>query len=131
MAYLRNRQKKLSIINSQFSTINYPGLRAAERPTNRAEVYAEPVKVKTNHAEVKGEAFAKISSVVALQARSDKRKSESLGGKFNRAETKSNRAGTGIPLAIRFFSYAKEINLQGNTLALFRARFARIARILT
>ncbi|MBR3634019.1 MAG: hypothetical protein IKN51_05745 [Bacteroidaceae bacterium] len=30
----------------------------------------------------KGEAFAKISSVVALQARSDKRKSESLGGKF-------------------------------------------------
>ena len=29
----------------------------------------------------KGEAFAKISSVVALQARSDKRKSESLGGK--------------------------------------------------
>ena len=39
----------------------------------------------------KGEAFAKISSVVALQARSDKRKSESLGGKFNRAEVKSNR----------------------------------------
>ena len=48
----------------------------------------------------KGEAFAKISSVVALQARSDKRKSESLGGKSmlsllkqsNRVETKSNRA---------------------------------------
>ena len=47
----------------------------------------------------KGEAFAKISSVVALQARSDKRKSESLGGKSmlsllkqsNRVETKSNR----------------------------------------
>ena len=37
----------------------------------------------------KGEAFAKISSVVALQARSDKRKSESLGGKSNRVETKS------------------------------------------
>ena len=36
----------------------------------------------------KGEAFAKISSVVALQARSDKRKSESLGGKSNRAEVK-------------------------------------------
>jgi hypothetical protein len=135
MAYLRNLQKT---INSQFSTINYPGLRAAERPTNRAEVYAEPVEVKNNHAEpkfnraeVKGEAFAKISSVVALQARSDKRKSESLGGKSNRAETKSNRAGTGIPLAMRFCSYAKKMNLQGNTLALFRARFARIARILT
>ena len=39
----------------------------------------------------KGEAFAKISSVVALQARSDKRKSESLGGKSNRVEVKSNR----------------------------------------
>ena len=50
---------------------------------------AEP---KSNRVEVKGEAFAKISSVVALQARSDKRKSESLGGKSNRAETKSNRA---------------------------------------
>ena len=103
MAYLRNRQKKLSIINSQFSTINYPGLRAAERPTNRAEVYAEPVEVKSNRAETK----------------------------FNRAEVKSNRAGTGIPLAMRFCSYAKKMNLQGNTLALFRARFARIARILT
>jgi len=45
----------------------------------------------THRAEVKGEAFAKISSVVALQARSDKRKSESLGGKSNRVETKSNR----------------------------------------
>jgi hypothetical protein len=31
MAYLRNRQKKLSIINYQFSTINYPGLRVAKR----------------------------------------------------------------------------------------------------
>ena len=39
-------------------------------------------------------AFAKISSVVALQARSDKRKSESLGGKSNRAEVKTNRAET-------------------------------------
>ena len=49
---------------------------------------AEP---KSNRVEVKGEAFAKISSVVALQARSDKRKSESLGGKSNRVEVKSNR----------------------------------------
>ena len=32
--------------------------------------------------------------MVALQARSDKKKSESLGGKSNRAETKSNRAET-------------------------------------
>ncbi len=36
--------------------------------THRAET-------KSNRAEVKGEVFAKISSVVALQARSDKRKS--------------------------------------------------------
>ena len=61
----------------------------------------------------KGEAFAKISSVVALQARSDKRKSESLGGKSNRAETKSNRVETKSKsletyyfYAIRFFFYA-------------------------
>ena len=110
MAYLRNRQKKLSIINSQFSTINYPGLRAAERPTNRAEVYAEPVELKTNHAEPK---FNRAEV------------------KSNRAEVKTNRAGTSLPLAMRFCSYAKKMNLQGNTLALFRARFARIARILT
>ena len=67
----------------------------------------------THRAEVKGEAFAKISSVVALQARSDKRKSESLGGKSNRAETKSNRVETKSKsletyyfYAIRFFFYA-------------------------
>jgi hypothetical protein len=53
----------------------------------------------TNRAEVKGEAFAKISSVVALQARSDKRKSESLGGKSNRVESANF-------YAIRFFFYA-------------------------
>ena len=63
----------------------------------------------THRAEVKGEAFAKISSVVALQARSDKRKSESLGGKSksletksNRVEVKSNRVEVGSFYAIRF-----------------------------
>jgi hypothetical protein len=50
---------------------------------------------------VKGEAFAKISSVVALQARSDKRKSESLGGKSNRVEVKSNRVETDLFCAIK------------------------------
>ena len=70
---------------------------------------AEP---KSNRVEVKGEAFAKISSVVALQARSDKRKSESLGGKSNRVETKSksletksNRVESANFHAIRFFFY--------------------------
>jgi len=48
----------------------------------------------THRVELKGEAFAKISSVVALQARSDKRKSESLGGKSNRVETKSKSLET-------------------------------------
>ena len=62
--------------------------------------FAEAKSIRT---EVKGEAFAKISSVVALQARSDKRKSESLGGKSNRVETKSNRAETTNFSAIRFF----------------------------
>ena len=58
----------------------------------------------------KGEAFAKISSVVALQARSDKRKSESLGGKSKSLETKSksletksNRVESANFNAIRFF----------------------------
>ena len=60
----------------------------------------------THRAEVKGEAFAKISSVVALQARSDKRKSESLGGKSNRVETKSKSLETYYFYAIRFFFYA-------------------------
>ena len=70
-------------------------------------------EVKSNRTEVKGEAFAKISSVVALQARSDKRKSESLGGKSNRVEIKSNRVETKSNrvesdnfYAIRFFFYA-------------------------
>ena len=67
------------------------------------EIYAEPVEAKSNRAETKGEAFAKISSVVALQARSDKRKSESLGGKSNRVEVKSNRVESAIFHAIRFF----------------------------
>ena len=65
---------------------------------------------KSNRAELKGEAFAKISSVVALQARSDKRKSESLGGKSNRLETKSKSLETKSKsletayfYAIRFF----------------------------
>ena len=68
----------------------------------------------THRAETKGEAFAKISSVVALQARSDKRKSESLGGKSNRAQIKSNRAEVKSNRvesdninAIRFFFFAK------------------------
>ena len=48
--------------------------------------------------------------------------------KNNRVKPKSNRAGTDLPLAMRFCSYAKKINLQGNILAIFRARFARFAR---
>ena len=60
----------------------------------------------THRVELKGEAFAKISSVVALQARSDKRKSESLGGKSNRVETKSKSLETYYFYAIRFFFYA-------------------------
>ena len=55
-------------------------------------------------------------------------KSNRAETKSNRAEVKSNRAGTDLPLAMRFCSYAKKINLQGNILAIFRARFARFAR---
>ena len=57
-----------------------------------------------------------------------KPKSNRAETKSNRAEVKSNRAGTDLPLAMRFCSYAKKINLQGNILAIFRARFARFAR---
>ena len=57
-----------------------------------------------------------------------KPKSNRAETKSNRAEVKSNRAGTGLPLAMRFCAYAKKINLQGNILVIFRARFARFAR---
>jgi hypothetical protein len=79
--------------------------------SNRTEVYAEPVEAKSNRAELKGETFAKISSVVALQARYDKRKSESLGGKSNRAEVKTNRAETEHLCAIKKNLYAIRKNL--------------------
>ncbi len=100
--------KKLSIINSQFSTINYPGLRAAERPTNRAEVYAEPVEVKTNHAETK---FNRVET------------------KSNRVEVKSNRVGTNLPLAIKFYFYAKKINLQGNNPCNFPCKVCKVCKV--
>jgi hypothetical protein len=88
------------------------------------EIYAERVEAESNRAEPKGEAFAKISSVVALQARSDKRKSESLGGKSNRVETKSNRvelktnrAETERLCAIRFFAYTQRYRFVGYSLS--------------
>jgi hypothetical protein len=90
------------------------------------EIYAERVEAESNRAELKGEAFAKISSVVALQARSDKRKSESLGGKSNRVETKSNRvevksnrAETERLYAIRFFVYTQRYRFVGFSLSHF------------
>ena len=56
--------------------------------------------------------------------------------KFNRAEKKSNRVGpksnrVGVDslLVIRFRFYAKKMNLLGDTLALFAARFAKFARL--
>ena len=55
---------------------------------------------------------------------------------FNRAEKKSNRVGpksnrVGVDslLVIRFCFYAKKMDLQRNTLALFAARFAKFARL--
>ena len=83
----------------------------------RVEIYAERVEAESNRAELKGEAFAKISSVVALQARSDKRKSESLGGKSNRVEVKSNRAETERLCAIRFFAYTQRYRFVGYSLS--------------
>ena len=99
------------------------GLPPAHRAAPDAEpveIYAERVEAESNRAELKGEAFAKISSVVALQARSDKRKSESLGGKSNRVETKSksletksNRVESANFYAIRFFAYTQRYRFVG------------------
>ncbi|MBR3373803.1 MAG: hypothetical protein IKG75_07360, partial [Bacteroidaceae bacterium] len=67
------------------------------------DFYQLSTAATSHRAELKGKAFAKISSVVALQAQSDKRKSKSLETKSNRAEVKSNRVETDHFLAIRFF----------------------------
>ena len=101
---------KLLTANSQLSTAKQSrelAFAVGEAGANFASKFESEAATATTHrAEVKGEAFAKISSVVALQARSDKRKSESLGGKSNRVETKSKSLETYYFYAIRFFFYA-------------------------
>ena len=82
--------------------------------SNRTEVYAEPIEIYAEPVEAKSN---------RAEAKSNRAETKS-----NRAEVKSNRAGTGLPLAMRFCAYAKKINLQGNILVIFRARFARFAR---
>ena len=67
-------------------------------------MYFCPVEIKTKSLETKGEAFAKILSVVALRARSDKRKSESLGGKSKSLETKSKSLENDSSRLLDFFS---------------------------
>ena len=108
---LGRRQKVISINKSGlYALILSSKLKEAkpvEVKSNRAEVYAEPVEAKSNRVEVK---------------------SNRAEVKSNRVEAKSNRAETNLPLAKRFCCYAKKMNLQGNTLAIFRARFARFAR---
>jgi hypothetical protein len=78
------------------------------------DFYQLSTAATSNRAEVKGEAFAKISSVVALQARSDKRKSKSLETKSKSLETKSNRAETDLFCAIKFFVCAMLSFFSGN-----------------